>query len=875
MRLKTLHIENFRCFAEVNLELNGMGLIGVRGRNGAGKSSLLEAIDFALYGQRYGLPSRRSSAGAGERLQVYVEFDFDARRVEVERTDHEASLAIDGVRQSVGKDETSRQVSRLLGLSRQQFEATFYARQKEIQSFGDKTTRRTEIERLLGLAQLRRATQLANEHARRQLVVVETLQANADDVAEAKVLLEKRREQAKQNAPLVVAARAHRDDLLAQRVQAWEQLEEAQHRATQAEQARSAHQLAAREHSAADENHRVAAATLEASREAVAEIERLETVGARAGELEAQVREHELRRQAHEGFVATRDARAEVQRKHVALTEKLRLQPLTTPTTDELKSSAGELRARQDELSQNVMASTERVATLLREHEEAQHAHEVRVRLAELDSELAAFPDVQKDEARARRRQTSLEAQRTELEHRLEAERAHREEVKRDGPDAECPRCRRVYGGSFDVILRGFGSTIAELEEQLADLAADAEKGRKSHQRCLERLERMQRLRGERDSLPKVALDTPDSPETARRAHREAERFHAQLREDLRAVGKELASIEARLTEAAKREAARHELLVQLGQLEAEEGVLSTQLKTMGDASYDSDAHKRASIDYQQASQAANRCAELRHQADSIELAQQRVKSSERTLREAAAARRAAETALLAHEGDQERLAAIQQGLRAMEEDISEAEEQLHAAEQRAISEDQDVRAAESAVRRAQAERRKVQAAKREHRYSQATADGLQAYTAHAQRNAVPRLEKDTAEFLSRLTANRYSDVLLDDSGGLAIFDDGVAEPLKRFSGGEQDLANLCLRLALSGAFADQRSADPGLIILDEVFGSQDLDRRQSLLEHFRELNKVFSQVFIVSHFDDVADACDIQIDVERAGNVSSAKLVG
>ena len=100
--------------------------------------------------------------------------------------------------------------------------------------------------------------------------------------------------------------------------------------------------------------------------------------------------------------------------------------------------------------------------------------------------------------------------------------------------------------------------------------------------------------------------------------------------------------------------------------------------------------------------------------------------------------------------------------------------------------------------------------------------------------------------------------------------DDGGPRPLRRFSGGEQDLANLCLRLALSRTLAERQTADPRLIILDEVFGSQDVDRRQLLLEHLRELERVFSQVFIVSHFDDVADACDVQ--VEASGRASSAR---
>jgi exonuclease SbcC len=126
---------------------------------------------------------------------------------------------------------------------------------------------------------------------------------------------------------------------------------------------------------------------------------------------------------------------------------------------------------------------------------------------------------------------------------------------------------------------------------------------------------------------------------------------------------------------------------------------------------------------------------------------------------------------------------------------------------------------------------------------------------------------------LATLTQGRYSDARLDDSGALELFDDGAFQPLKRFSGGEQDLGNLCLRIALSRSLSRQRGTEAGFIILDEVFGSQDLDRRRGLVEHMKALRQDFRQVFVVSHFDDVVDECDVQIDVVRDGGVSRANI--
>ncbi|MDQ3933025.1 MAG: SMC family ATPase [Actinomycetota bacterium] len=874
MRLKTLQLENFRCFAAVNLDLDGMGLIGVRGRNGVGKSTLFEAIYFALYGQRHGLPARRDGAGADERLRVYVELDFDAHKVEVERTEDDARLTVDGRPEANGRERTTAEVSRLLGLSRQQFDSTFYARQKEIQSFAAARSRRPAIERLLGLTQLRRATELAQEQAKQQLVVVQTLQEEAANVEEAKRILSERREQAKQNAPLVQAAKQRRDELQTQREEAWERLKEAQDRATQAEQARSAQRLAAREHEAARQQHQAAEKALHAADRAVAEIERLAPVAGRVAELQARVSEFELREQAHEQYLSVREARADVQRKRAALIDELSGLPEPETSAEQLRASADQLRARRDVLTQELLESTERVAALTRQHDEAKRHQQVRARLEQLDRKLAKLPAVQQQEEQARDAQAELEGERAEIKRRLEDERAHRDEVERDGPNAECPRCRRLYGKSFKDILAGFEAAIGRLEERGTALEQATRATRKSHKRLVARLHELQRLEGERASLPVLDPETSaDVGETERRLA-EAEQRHRGLLADLKSLTSELAALEGRLRVAVRQEGARQVVIDRLGQLSLEEDLLSKQLDDMRVEDYDRDAHQQAVRNHTDALQAAQRSAELRQEADGRELAQRRCSAYEKAVQEAAEKLSAATTRLEAHESDEERLEDVQQRVKELNEQISEAEDELRKAEHRATSENQEVQAAEAAVKRAQSDRRKVRAAKREHRYAEATAKGLAQYTARVQRDAVPTLEKDTAEFLARLTANRYTDVLLDESGGLEIFDDGQPRPLKRFSGGEQDLANLCLRLALSRTFANQRTIAPGLIILDEVFGSQDLDRRRALLEHFRELNKVFSQVFIVSHFDDVADACDIQIQVQRRGKICTAELL-
>ena len=70
MRILQLKLKNFRPFESVDLDLNADGLIGIRGLNGAGKSSLFAAVEWALFGQRRGagsVPPKRTGTPSGER----------------------------------------------------------------------------------------------------------------------------------------------------------------------------------------------------------------------------------------------------------------------------------------------------------------------------------------------------------------------------------------------------------------------------------------------------------------------------------------------------------------------------------------------------------------------------------------------------------------------------------------------------------------------------------------------------------------------------------------------------------------------------------------------------------------------------------------
>ena len=78
MRLLSIHLQNFRQHEDTHIEFE-RGLTGIIGANGAGKSTILEGIAWALYGNSAARGTRDSIrfSGARTRASVRVQLDFE------------------------------------------------------------------------------------------------------------------------------------------------------------------------------------------------------------------------------------------------------------------------------------------------------------------------------------------------------------------------------------------------------------------------------------------------------------------------------------------------------------------------------------------------------------------------------------------------------------------------------------------------------------------------------------------------------------------------------------------------------------------------------------------------------------------------------
>jgi len=134
-----------------------------------------------------------------------------------------------------------------------------------------------------------------------------------------------------------------------------------------------------------------------------------------------------------------------------------------------------------------------------------------------------------------------------------------------------------------------------------------------------------------------------------------------------------------------------------------------------------------------------------------------------------------------------------------------------------------------------------------------------------------PGISREAGDLFSRITKGKYESIRVDENFDFAIADGGVFYPIERFSGGEVDLANFCLRIAITKAITELSGAGQGIgfLAFDEIFGSQDEERRLEMMYALNYLQEQFRQIYIVSHIESLKDYFPhiLEVQLREAGS--------
>jgi exonuclease SbcC len=173
--------------------------------------------------------------------------------------------------------------------------------------------------------------------------------------------------------------------------------------------------------------------------------------------------------------------------------------------------------------------------------------------------------------------------------------------------------------------------------------------------------------------------------------------------------------------------------------------------------------------------------------------------------------------------------------------------------------------AARAALAEAEAQRRRVEALGREAGELERVGALLHAFRNELVTAIGPALSSHAAALFAELTDGEYEGLEVDpDDFAIRLVDGGVAYDLSRFSGSETDLANLALRVAISEHVRFQTGGQVGLLVLDEVFGPLDAERKERMLSALERLRARFRQVLVVTHDVEIKDRLPNALEVEK-----------
>lgn len=900
MILTQIEITNYKQYGGHHLiEIPQQGAIGVIGANGVGKTTLFEAIEWALYS-----PSSLKAADVRPRVwrgktEVKVTLDDPANggRFLVERELGKGSAKAQIYRiDQYGFEEkivegatqvTTYVTDHLIGLDHAAFVATFFTRQKELGFFnGSPTARRREVGKLLGLQTIRDAQQIIAEDRKRAQADARSYLAQSESAgkdrdfpaeiasADETITLAK---QALTTAIDTAGAASEATSLAEKSLAESDQVREQDSALGQ----KIMHST--REHDVAKEQSASATRELNRLEELTTERTRMEPIAAQRAPLESEGQQHEssrqkaLRKRELEQLISTlqhRDNEA-----GESIKEEINTSPVPNGNTawnvntpaeaadwaasielGSLEQQTNNISAAID-TNEQLTAETKRLETF---HSRVNQLREIEAQLLESGDPAKHMADMQNSLQELNGSTAAANTSATRLRTDLQKTERMLANLRAQHEGEICPTCQRPF-----------------TSEETSHAIAIFEREVKSHQQQLQQIDAQINANNSAISTAQAELhqlneankkltETRASMESGKSYVQEQEKKVAELtthlNQMLEALGRSTAP-NPQEREPSQRELIAWRKVVEAGakisrtlrqrtQIASEREPIQQELQSLTEVSYDEARHREVTEQLQQARQA---------QATIERIDTDLAKRDQHVTSRDAAAKVMAEAQRHLQEMQQQRSTLafnvethqqLQASLRATREREKIATEERHRA-------DVSVRESENRLSIIKSEQDRIGKLALDAEAKQREADDLDLmykefteFERFAAAWYAPRLSEIASDLVAQVTDGKYDRVEFDNNFSIEVFDgDDEKFPYETFSGGERDAIALCARIALSRVIGGASSSPPGFLVLDEVFGSLDLERRQRLLEMLSAITGAddhFRQVFIISHVDDV-----------------------
>ena len=831
-----LELRNFLPYrAPAPLDLADLRLACLSGVNGAGKSALLDAITWALWGRARARREEDLIHHGTSEMYVQLDFEQDGAPYRVLRRRQRGarsrgSLRLYELAQGEYRDISAANLSatdeRLRQLLRLDYE-TFIHSAFLLQGRADAFTVRSPRERqqlLANILQLGR-WQAATERARER---------EAEAAARCTQLAQ---QQAEIDAELARAAA----------IQAARQGAEEDHQAAQcALQKAEAEASAGQEAAAAFRQWQSDAAAARARR---AESERNQA---------AAENEYERWSKRHQALLRTLADREAIQQDYAALTQARAADQALREQLHDLRHWDAEIARLENQLQSDRQAletEQDRLAAQLAEREQSlSHADpdalaEVQAKIQDLErlteTHRALRDEFEQAQNMRRQREASNRALRAEMEQlRDQIEALSRADVENGG---RCPLC---------------GQTLTEAHREQAQIAL-RERGRqlgdtyRENQAWLR--EKRERTTSEQNTLKENEGALLALPE-----------LRARSRELTHRQGQEQAARQEQTALRAEWEQVAEQLAGESFSTETRQQ-LARAIAVRETITQDTDAPGTAPLSPEEWAEREARHQELTAASAALPEVEAALSAAETRLRELTAAQsEARETSSqleAAEEHLREKLSQAQEAERALQQ-ARVAERQAF---QRLFSAQQEAAALDRQRERGQQLAAARQAAEKQHAtYSELRrAFGPDGIPALLIESAIPDLQADANALLEQLSEKplrlklRLSRRGTVETLEIRVRDEHGTHGYELFSGGEAFRIHFALRVALARALARRAGTQLRTLFVDEGFGTQDAAGRERLVRALAAIQHEFSLILVITHLDEVRAAFPRQILVE------------
>ena len=802
MLLKTLTLRNYRKYKEASVEFPD-GVIGIIGLNGVGKTTLVEAIGWALFGHHAARTTKelikRDGASPHEPCSVNLEFELEGDRYTVVREMTgknlvpKASLILNGRLITSNADDVTAVLADTIGMDYQAFFTSVFARQKELNALSimKAAERKKLVLRMLGIERIEKSIQTIREDKRGKEKRIEGIKAATVDKEGRKkidVLTEKQKDL------------EHVQEALLPIIKAIESATEI------------------KEHDVVTAKDELDTTTKM--------YEYHVTLSTKLSERQNDLENTKKRREEKEQEIAdlrVKSKRLEEIADNETLYFRFREQKEALDTLREKYQRKQELVKRATKTSQELQKRAELINGLKKKRAEFKGIAE------QVESVKPRIETLKKEKERIHASLGALKSQVVQAKKDIEEHTRKQQRIADLGPESECPLCERELGGHYEGLLtklqeelqtkrEGLKSVFSEYKQKKEELASTEREEELLTQKSHELDNRVTDLR---------ALDT-------RIAHEERElaRWQTELEliqndlEPLKAVEFDATAYKDVISALKNHEEVYREILGLRAEIRRIEDV-KNNVHTLGEL-------ERATFGDIAALQ--RQIADLAFDKRDYEEKKARYERTKEELTES-------KLKLLERRNELEN---IRRDKKHVLEEIEE---------QKRLQEDKEKEEAEIL-------------------YLTVLEKLMNDFKVYMVGMIRPMLSDYASDMLRRLTDGKYNTMELDENYDVFIYDDGAPYELNRFSGGEEDLANLCLRLAISAVVTERSAIQTNFIILDEVFGSQDAFRKRNIIQALNALSKKFRQIFLITHIEDVRDYMEYVLRVtEDEEGVSWVRL--